>query len=121
MDKAGEVLSNIIAIANEIKAAFAGIMQNQSPSKVFAGFGEDIMQGLAQGIDKSGKFALQSIRDQAGMLLDVGANMSTGAMAGAGAGMAGANNITINVSGAGDPEAVAREIMRQLNRQGVRA
>jgi hypothetical protein len=33
----------------------------------------------------------------------------------------GGNNVTINVSGAGDPETVANLIMRRLNRQGVRA
>lgn len=50
MGKVGSVLSSIQSVASRIKSAFTSAMSIHSPSRVFAGYGDFIMQGLNNGL-----------------------------------------------------------------------
>lgn len=49
---AGSVVDNLLSIAKDAISAFKNFLGIQSPSRVFAGFGLNIDEGLAGGIDK---------------------------------------------------------------------
>lgn len=50
MSKLNSVLASIQNVANRIKSAFTSAMSIHSPSRVFMGYGDDIMQGLDNGL-----------------------------------------------------------------------
>ncbi|WP_019519347.1 phage tail tape measure protein [Faucicola boevrei] len=50
MGRVGSVLSSIQSVASRIKSAFTSAMSIHSPSRVFAGYGDFIMQGLHNGL-----------------------------------------------------------------------
>ena len=92
--------------ANAIANAFARALKIRSPSQVFFEFGEDIMQGLVNGLDS------MSPRVDASVSGIVPSVPSTGF----GGSAAGGDVYNINVTGGMmDPEGVAREVVRVLN------
>lgn len=50
MSQANAVLAGIQSVASRIKSAFTGMMGIHSPSRVFMGYGDNIMQGLNNGL-----------------------------------------------------------------------
>lgn len=50
MGRVGSVLASIQSVASRIKSAFTSAMSIHSPSRVFAGYGDFIMQGLNNGL-----------------------------------------------------------------------
>lgn len=48
--KLGELYSKVADIASEVKRRFKSMLQISSPSRVFEGYGLDIVEGLARGI-----------------------------------------------------------------------
>lgn len=58
---AANVLDGVRAIADRIKETFASALKIQSPSRVFMGFGENITQGLAMGINKGISMATSAV------------------------------------------------------------
>ena len=50
MSRIGGVVSSIQSAAAQVKSAFAGMMGIHSPSRVFFGYGDNIMQGLNNGL-----------------------------------------------------------------------
>lgn len=57
--KATALFDKVASIASAVKDKFAGVLKIFSPSRVFIGFGEDIMAGLQQGLD-SGSAQVQA-------------------------------------------------------------
>lgn len=53
MSKANAVVEGIRGVAGRIKGAFTGMMGIHSPSRVFAGYGDFMMQGLNNGLLKN--------------------------------------------------------------------
>jgi hypothetical protein len=83
-----------------------------SPSKIFAGFGEQIVAGLAQGIDQAQNLAKQATF-----------NLGNTAISGftpqlAGVGGQAPINITINAGLGTDPYALGREVNSALTKYG---
>ncbi len=125
--KAQAVIGAIKNIVGRIKGAFTGVrgMDIHSPSRVFDSYGGYMMQGLAGGIIGNAKLPINATKTLTGQIkatapLSIGSGLSgridtrksiltggggTGAMGGA---------ITININGATDPQAVAREVERVL-------
>lgn len=52
-DMSGQITRAVSDTANSIKDKFKNLLGIHSPSRIFAGFGGDIAQGLIKGIDKS--------------------------------------------------------------------
>jgi hypothetical protein len=50
MNSANAVLDGIKSVASRIKSAFTGLMGIHSPSRVFMGYGDNIMAGLNNGL-----------------------------------------------------------------------
>lgn len=50
MKRANAVIEGITSIGAKIKSAFTSVMSIHSPSRVFAGYGDNIMQGLNNGL-----------------------------------------------------------------------
>jgi hypothetical protein len=96
----------IVGFGKDIKGWFTSTLGINSPSKVFAGFGDNIAQGTAIGIDRSASLAS---RASAGMAADTAAAAAAqrigAARAGGVTGGAGGMNVTfaptINVPGGG--------------------
>lgn len=53
MGRAQAVVASIQSVANRVKSAFTGMMGIHSPSRVFAGYGDYMMQGLNNGLLKN--------------------------------------------------------------------
>lgn len=53
MAKANAVVEGIQSVASRVKSAFTGMMGIHSPSRVFAGYGDYMMQGLNNGLLKN--------------------------------------------------------------------
>jgi phage-related protein len=81
----------------------------KSPSGVFEDIGENLTKGLAIGITGGIAAPVKSMEGMASSL--------TSAAAGAGSGGGFGGSIVINVSGAGDPREVARQVARELTSQ----
>lgn len=110
--KADSITAYLTKIGSSVQKAFAASLKIQSPSRVFYGFGENIMQGLANGLADS-NVAVNAITDQAKAL------QAPFAYSGAGGASYHTSTVNIQVDGSGDPAAVARQIMRLLKAQGV--
>lgn len=111
---AGEIISFAQQLAADIADAFAGVLDMHSPSRVFIGYGENIVQGLANGIRAATGLADQAIGGTAQAVMSPFSGSGS-----AGAATYHTGGVTIIVNGAGDPEAVAEELMRRLQAQGV--
>lgn len=125
LGRAQAVISSISNIVGRIKGAFTGSkgMDIHSPSRVFDSYGGYMMQGLGRGILSNAGIPVSATKSIAGQINDYApisidsrksilpprgqSNMSM--MGGMSSG-----NITININGATDPQAVAREVQRVL-------
>lgn len=125
LGKAQAVVSSISNIVGRIKGAFTGSkgMDIHSPSRVFDSYGGYMMQGLGRGILSNAGIPVSATKSIAGQINDYAPisidsrksilpprGQSSMAMMG---GMS-SGNITINIHGATDPQAVAREVQRVL-------
>lgn len=127
MSRLGGVLSSIQSVAGRIKSAFTSAMSIHSPSRVFMSYGGHLMTGLANGINNNANLPLSAttalagqISDQAPLGFDTRATvLPSRGMGGSGMAMgyAGGGGITININGATDPQAVAREVERVLSQR----
>jgi TP901 family phage tail tape measure protein len=93
------------ARANQIAAEFKKALKIDSPSKVFFGFGENIMEGLIGGMEKLSPTVDATV---SGIVPTVPTTTGSGA----GGGVVYNINVT---GGMMDPEGVAREVVRVLN------
>lgn len=101
-------INAIKGVVSGLTGAVKGFLKIGSPSKVFAGFGENIVEGLAIGIDKA-----QSLADGAM------ANLSTGltlAPSLSGAASRSGVNININAGLGTDPYELGRAVRAALNK-----
>lgn len=107
-----EIVRNL---ANSIKDTFKNILGISSPSKVFAGLGEDIVAGLQLGIERTQK------KLQAQVEVMVKGMIPQPAVAGAGAGVATRNDITIiqNITDRATADYATNELVRKLQSRGV--
>lgn len=131
LGKAQSVVDGIKNVAGRVKGAFTGLLGIRSPSRVFDSYGGFMMQGLSGGVMTNANRAINAVKNVAGRVRNAGADaisdyapmsidsrksilpprgQSSMAMSG---GMS-AGNITININGATDPQAVAREVQRVL-------
>lgn len=125
LGKAQAVVSSISNVVGRIKGAFTGSkgMDIHSPSRVFDSYGGYMMQGLGRGILSNAGIPISATKSIAGQINDYAPisidsrksilpprGQSSMAMMG---GMS-SGNITININGATDPQAVAREVQRAL-------
>ncbi|WP_348653612.1 phage tail tape measure protein, partial [uncultured Psychrobacter sp.] len=125
LGKAQAVVSSISNVVGRIKGAFTGSkgMDIHSPSRVFDSYGGYMMQGLGRGILSNAGIPVSATKSIAGQINDYAPisidsrksilpprSQSGMAMMG---GMS-SGNITININGATDPQAVAREVQRVL-------
>ncbi len=125
LGKAQAVVSSISNVVGRIKGAFTGSkgMDIHSPSRVFDSYGGYMMQGLGRGILSNAGIPVSATKSIAGQINDYAPisidsrksilpprGQSSMAMMG---GMS-SGNITININGATDPQAVAREVQRVL-------
>ena len=125
LGRAQAVISSISNVVSRIKGAFTGSkgMDIHSPSRVFDSYGGYMMQGLGRGILSNAGIPVSATKSIAGQINDYAPisidsrksilpprGQSSIAMMG---GMSG-GNITININGATDPQAVAREVQRVL-------
>lgn len=127
MSRLGGVLSSIQSVAGRIKSAFTSAMSIHSPSRVFMSYGGHLMTGLANGINNNANLPLSAttalagqISDQAPLGFDTRATVLPSRGMGGGSmamGYASGSGITININGASDPQAVAREVERVLNQR----
>lgn len=126
MSRLGGVLSSIQSVAGRIKSAFTSAMSIHSPSRVFMSYGGHLMTGLANGITGNANLPLSAttalagqISDQAPLGFDTRATVLPSRGMGGGSMAIGyaSGGITININGAGDPQAVAREVERVLSQR----
>ena len=128
MSRLGGVLSSIQSVAGRIKSAFTSAMSIHSPSRVFMSYGGHLMTGLANGITGNANLPLSAttalagqISDQAPLGFDTRATVLPSRAMGGSSSMGGigyaSGGITININGASDPQAVAREVERVLNQR----
>lgn len=128
MNSANAVLDGIKSVANRIKSAFTGLMGIRSPSRIFMSYGGHLMTGLANGITGNANLPLSAttalagqISDQAPLGFDTRATVLPSRGMGGSSSMGGigyaSGGITININGASDPQAVAREVERVLNQR----
>lgn len=126
LSKIGEYFLNVIP--GWIRGPFKKALGIHSPSTVFAGFGKNIVQGLAVGVDKSSGIATNSVNNMAndvmsamtGSVVDpnMSLNYNTPASAGAASGNTTTNTTTIQQVVLGDQSAV-KEFFKQLNQDTI--
>ena len=128
MSKVDAVVGSIQTAANRIKSAFTGLMGIRSPSRIFMSYGGHLMTGLANGITGNANLPLSAttalagqISDQAPLGFDTRATVLPSRGMGGSSSMGGigyaSGGITININGASDPQAVAREVERVLSQR----
>lgn len=61
----GAVIGKIRSVGSQIKSAFTGLLGIHSPSRVFMGYGENLAQGLAIGVDDKATVAESSAQNLA--------------------------------------------------------
>lgn len=86
---------SIVSLAKLVKKSFTGELVIRSPSKVFAGYGQNTVEGYAQGVERAQDRAGDAV---AGMVPAPGAAASSG---GAGSGGMALGGIVINITGGG--------------------
>ncbi len=131
LGKAQAVVDGIKNVAGRVKGAFTGLLGIRSPSRVFASYGGFMMQGLSGGVMTNASRAVNAVKNIAGRVRSAGAEAISnyapmsidsrksilpprGQSSMAMMGSMGGGNITININGAIDPQAVAVEVQRVL-------
>ncbi len=130
---AGAVKDAVVDAASGAAGWFAEKLGIHSPSRVFAGFGQNTMQGLAQGLTGSQGEPLKAVGAMAGRMRQLGTGMALGAaalpaaafdarppIAPGGAQSAAAApmtvNITINAAPGSDAGAIAKAVRAELDK-----
>jgi hypothetical protein len=112
---AGVLRDAVSNIGRQVFNTLSNLWKIKSPSKVFMGIGKDAMQGLALGLSGSERMLRELTTGVGNSVLP---SINVGDAGGAG------TVINLNVSGAIDPEATARLIIKTLDdaqrRTGVR-
>lgn len=130
---AGAVKDAVVGMGDSVGGWFKDKLGIKSPSRVFMQFGGDTAEGLALGIAANKDSPLKQVAGMAKQVAAAGALTLASGMsfasdiqfdtrapiaspsAGAqGQGGSVTNNYTINVTGGGDPKALADEVMRQI-------
>jgi hypothetical protein len=140
------VRDKIMGLASQVSDWFKNALGINSPSLVFAGFGGNITDGLAQGLDKTARTAIKASQRIANAVADphtrtITARLATNvsrlnapayARAGVVPSLSRSNPVSndnrvthqgstihapININGARDPKSVAREVGRELDRR----
>lgn len=114
---AGAVYQKAEEIANGIKNRIKSALSIQSPSKVFYGFGENIVQGLVQGIAKNREAALGAMNS-----ILPATTVNAGATAPVSPTTNQNINMTINLEGImarsrGDLREIGRDLMEAINEE----
>jgi hypothetical protein len=122
-DRIGGAISAIASAAGAIKDKFASVLKIRSPSKVFAQFGKNITQGLANGITNN----LGVVSGSMGALTSattMGVNPSMNAVEGVSVGQASSNKVTVNVDMSGimarskaDEREIAKSLIARVNEE----
>lgn len=125
---AGWVMDKIKGFGKQILDGIKGFFGIHSPSTVFAGIGENLNKGLAQGLDDSAGLVTKSMNNMTNDALNAVVNplispsVAFGAGAGVGAGSPAGNTTTQTVSiqtvALGDASAV-REFFKQLGQDTI--
>lgn len=129
----GKVKETILNVGTKVTGWFKGKLGINSPSRVFAQFGDYTMQGLAGGLDRSRNLPVSSLAAVAGSMRKVGAGIAIGAATmpavavdsrpplapGAGASSSSTSHYEIHIhAAAGDSaEAIARAVTAELDRR----
>jgi TP901 family phage tail tape measure protein len=117
------LIAVIISAGGRLIAAFREKMGIHSPSRVFAGFGDHTMGGLALGIERSGRHPLAALANVGAAMtgaLAIGAGSSPAlaspSAAAAGGVARGGDTYEIHVHAAPgqDPEAIARLVLEKI-------
>lgn len=111
--KVAEIIAYVKKVAADIASAFASAMKIKSPSRVFYGFGENIVDGLALGMTNTNSAFRASDAQAQRVMSPFAAN------AGGGGGNRTVGSISINVDGSAEPEIVAQRIYKLLKAQGA--
>jgi phage-related minor tail protein len=107
-------------VANSAVDAAKKALGIESPSLVFAEIGDNVMEGMKVGIDRSTMGAIGALQSAAVDMSDVGFDSPTVPITGRQAD--GGDTFIINVTGGMmDPEGVAREVVRVINDSQRRA
>lgn len=111
---AGVLGRAVSSMARSVIDGFKNVLKIKSPSKAFMGIGKDAMEGLALGLSGSER-----------MLRELSTGVGNSVLPSINVGSGGAGTvINLNVTGAIDPEATARVIIKTLDdaqrRTGVR-
>lgn len=118
----GAVLAKIKSIGHGAVRAFKGVLGIHSPSRVFAGLGGFVMQGLTNGIANGEDGPISRLH---GLSRRMTGAIAIGSMAGAGAGAAGAAarggvpasiNITINGAPGQSEEKIAQLVRSEVTK-----
>jgi phage-related protein len=114
------IISNAMAPINAVKNVatnlvntFKSFFKIGSPSKLFAGYGKNIVEGLSGGIDNAQQLAISSLNSMSARLASPSFNF-------AGAGGGAPVNVTINAGVGTDPYELGRVVSAALDKyQGV--
>ncbi len=98
---ASKLVDTVKGLAGSVKSTFTGVLGIQSPSKVFAKYGENTTEGYAQGVERSAPRAQSAVEGMA--------PSAPGGKGGKGGASGVVVNVTINASG-GDAKQVAAEV-----------
>lgn len=116
---AGAVGRAVSDTANTVKNKFKSILGIRSPSKVFAGFGENIGEGLAQGVDKSVGIVDRAISGLSGTTIS-GVGISAPNVAGSGLQTGNTSNQTVSINSVVLNSAEAtKEFFNELNQDSI--
>lgn len=114
---ARDILDFVLGLAADIAEAFAGILNIQSPSRVFIAFGKNIGQGLINGMQAMTPGVDRASSDVAQATMSPFTAMRGGPQTTQQHSFGG--TINLYVSGSGDPDKVADAIFKKLRQQGV--
>lgn len=129
MSKANAVVEGIQGVAGRVKGAFTGLMGIRSPSRVFAGYGDFMMQGLNNGLLKndspvramlSTSDNLRAAMDTSEIRFDNRKPIMAGSIMGRGSGQpvaAAPINITINAQPHQSEQQIAQLVAQEIAKQ----
>jgi hypothetical protein len=111
VSKVADVITAIKGIVAKIVKALKDALGSESPAKLLIPIGATVSEGLAVGIMKA---AVAPVAAVGGVVNQIASAASTPVGAAGALGGGAAGSIVININGAGDPAAVAREVYEIL-------
>jgi tape measure domain-containing protein len=115
--KIEEVKSWLKGAWDDIVKTAKNILGIKSPSTVFAGIGENLMLGMAKGIGDGLQVPVTAMVNASGKMSQIMPGLLSNSTSTV---TSYSSPVTIYVSGAGDPDAVASSIYEKLTGQGVK-